>query len=103
MAEQAEASHVGEAMDGIILCERRADAIQERRRGDHFIVSFGREYLLFEGGRIDANAQCLGEDERIPWLCIGVATNLRLGSDADDSEPIDRLDAVDRMPPRHRK
>jgi hypothetical protein len=91
VAEEAEAGDVGHRMHGAIFGESGADAVEQGGRGDELVISLARQRALLERRRIDADAERLGEDQRIAGLGVGVAADVALHRSADDGKAVDRL------------
>ncbi len=76
MSEDSETGDIGHRMDIGIGGEVRADAVEQRRGADHFLVTAGRQRVLLNCCRIDADANPLGQDERVSGFYAAIAANL---------------------------
>ncbi len=101
MAQYAEAGNVGNGVHVLVLRELGPDAVQGRRGVDHLLIGLGQQRGLLDRGRVDADADRLGEDQLVARLRIGVAPHLIRPADADHRQAIDRLGAIDRMATSH--
>ncbi|SJM32708.1 hypothetical protein BQ8482_310029 [Mesorhizobium delmotii] len=102
MSEQAETGHVGHRMDTLILRELRSDPVEQGGRGDHLDIGAGRERLLLDGGAVDADAECLRQDQGVSRPRARIAPDVIGPACTDHGKTIDRLRRVDRVAPGDR-
>ena len=102
MAEQAEAGDVGHRVHVLVLRQLSADAVEQGRGRDHLAIAAVRQRVLLDRRRIDADAERLGQDDRVAGLRVGVAAHVARMAQADHREAVDRLGTIDRMSARDR-
>ncbi len=102
MTQNAEAGHIGNGMDRVILAKFGAHPVKQGDGCHHFIITGDVEFLLLEGGGIDADADCLGQDQRIAGTRTAVLAQVRQLAGADDRQSVDRFRRVDGMPASNR-
>ena len=100
--QDAEARDIGDAVHGGVLRQFRADPVQQGRGGQHLGIGPFRQGALLDSGGIDADAQPLGQDQRIARPGPGIAAHLGGMAEADHRQPVNRLQRVDGMASGHR-
>ncbi|EKE17651.1 MAG: hypothetical protein ACD_10C00337G0003 [uncultured bacterium] len=97
MAEQAETRHIGHRMHAVQTGQHRTRRIQLRRAGDHGLVIAGVQLLLFERGAINADTECLAENQFVARPGGRVAFEMCRVDQPDGNQAINRLDRIDSM------
>src|SRR5262249_51377922 len=91
------AGDVGDGVNGVIVGKLAADAIELCGGGKHFGITLARQIAFLDGGGVDANADSLGQDQRVSGLGVDVAAHLIGTAEADDGNAVDWLRRVDRV------
>src|ERR1700722_11706747 len=76
VAKQTEAGHVRQTVHVVILREDVAYAVQQGRRGEHFQIGVVGQRAFLERGRIDPDANSLGQNQSVARPRPGIPANI---------------------------